>query len=213
TMYSDRGDKPSLTVNKTRQHCLQIVNDAKQNKPQIRINPVSDEATKASADVYEGVIRHIEYMSNASVAYDTATTHQVQGGIGWWRVITEYEDERSMEMGCRIQRIRDALSVYLDPDIQEADGSDARFAFVVDDVPRDEFESKYPEYRERIPQGGTAGPVVEGGWLDEDHVRVAEYYRIVDKEDVLHQLPDGSTIRESEFGEYVSFDYLDQMSL
>ena len=212
SMYSDRGDKPSLTVNKTRQHCLQIINDAKQNKPQIRINPVSDEATKASADIYEGVIRHIEYMSNASVAYDTATTHQVQGGIGWWRVVTEYEGDQSMEMGCRIQRVRDALSVYLDPDIQEADGSDARFAFVVDEVPRDEFESKYPEYRERIPQGGMTGPIIDGGWLDEDHVRVAEYYRIVEREDTLHQLPDGSTIKESDIAEGASFEWLDRMS-
>lgn len=212
SMYSDRGNKPSLTVNKTRQHCLQIINDAKQNKPQIRINPVSDEATKASADIYEGVIRHIEYMSNASVAYDTATTHQVQGGIGWWRIVTEYEDDNSLEMGCRIQRVRDALSVYLDPDIQEADGSDARFAFVVDDVPRDEFESKYPEYRDRIPQGGMTGPIISGGWLDEDHVRVAEYYRIVDKEDTLHQLPDGSTVKESEIAEGASFEWLDRVS-
>lgn len=213
TMYSDRGNKPSLTVNKTRQHCLQIINDAKQNKPQIRINPVSDEATKASADIYEGVIRHIEYMSNASVAYDTATTHQVQGGIGWWRIVQEYEDDNSLEMGCRIQRVRDALSVYLDPDIQEADGSDARFAFVVDDVPRDEFESKYPEYKDKMPQGGMTGPIIEGGWLDEDHVRVAEYYRIVDKEDVLHQLPDGSTLKESEIAEGASFEWLDRVSL
>ncbi|HEY2538209.1 MAG TPA: portal protein [Stellaceae bacterium] len=213
SMYADRGDKPSLTVNKTRQHCLQIINDAKQNKPQIRINPVSDEATKASADVYEGVIRHIEYMSNASVAYDTATTHQVHGGIGWWRVGIEYESDKTMEMGCRIQRVRDALSVYLDPDIQEADGSDARFAFVVDDVPRDEFESKYPEYRDRIPQGATTGPVIEGGWLDDDHVRVAEYYRVVEDEDVLHLLQDGSTIRESDLSEDRTFGDLDRMSL
>ena len=213
SMYSDRGNKPSLTVNKTRQHCLQIINDAKQNKPQIRINPVSDEATKASADVYEGVMRHIEYMSNASVAYDTATTHQVQGGIGWWRIVIEYENDRGMELCCRIQRVRDAMSVYLDPDIQELDGSDARYGFVIDEVPRDLFETKYPEYRDRIPQGATAGPMIEGGWLDEDHVRVAEYYRIVEREDVLHQLPDGSTLRESEIGEGVSFEWLDRMSL
>lgn len=213
SMYADRGDKPSLTVNKTRQHCLQIINDAKQNKPEIRINPVSDEATKASADVYEGVIRHIEYMSNASVAYDTATEHQVHGGIGWWRVIVAYEDDDSMELACRIERVKDAMTIYMDPDIRELDGSDARYAFVVDDVARDEFESRYPEYADRIPQGGTAGPVLEGGWLDDDHVRVAEYFRIVEIDDYLHQLPDGSTIRESELNERNTFTDLDRLSL
>src|SRR5215469_16638163 len=212
-MFAMRGDAPALTINKTRQHCLQIINDAKQNKPQVRISPVSDEATKASADIYEGVVRHIEYMSNASVAYDTATTQQVHGGIGWWRIVREYEGDGSFEMGLRIQRIRDAMSVYLDPDIQEVDGSDARFAFVVDDVARDEFEDKYPEYRDSlIPQGGTAGPVITGGWLDEDHVRVAEYFRIVERDDTLHLLPDGSAMREAELaGEML--DYLRRMSV
>ena len=209
TLYSDRdtAQRPSLTINKCRQHCLQVINDAKQNKPQIRITPVSDDATKASADVFEGVVRHIEYASNAQVAYDTATEHQVHGGIGWWRVITEYEDDRSLDLVCRIQRIRDAMSVWMDPNIQQVDGSDANFAFVVDDVPRDVFEAKYPQYCDRIPQAGMAGPVVSGGWLDEDHVRVAEYFRKSLDEDVLHLLPDGSSARESE----VADDRLDDL--
>jgi hypothetical protein len=214
-MFSDRdaAQRPSLTVNKTRQHCLQVVNDAKQNKPQIRITPVSDEATKASADVYEGVMRHIEYISSASVAYDTATEHQVQGGIGWWRINTEPEDPGGFDLGCRIQRVRDALSVWADPDIQEVDGSDMRFAFVVDDVPRDDFEAKYPEYRDRVPQASFAGPVIVGGWLDEDHVRVAEYFRKSEREDVLHLLPDGTTVRESELTEDGSLRDLRRISL
>ena len=199
-MFSDRdaAQRPSLTVNKVRQHCLQVVNDAKQNKPQIRITPVSDEATKASADVYEGVMRHIEYVSNASVAYDTATEHQVHGGIGWWRINTAIEDPNGFEKGLRIQRVRDPLSVWADPDIQEVDGSDMRFGFIVDDVAREQFEAKYPEYRDRIPQASFAGPVISGGWLDEDHVRVAEYFRKSERQDVLHLMPDGSTVRESE---------------
>lgn len=213
SMYADRGDKPSLTINKTRQHCLQIINDAKQNKPQMRVNPVSDEATKASADVFEGVFRHIEYMSSASVAYDTATEHQVHGGIGWWRVVVAYEDEDSVQQACRIERVRDAMTIYMDPDIHEVDGSDARYAFVVDDVPRDEFEARYPEYRDRVPQGGTAGPVIDGGWLDDDHVRVAEYYRIVEFDDVLHLLPDGSTIKESELNSQGVISDLNALSM
>jgi hypothetical protein len=197
-MYSERGDRPSLTINKTRQHCLQIINDAKQNAPQVRISPVSDEATKASAEIFEGICRHIEYVSNAATAYNTATEHQVHAGIGWWRIVREYEDEAGFEQGLRIVRVRDPMSIYMDPDIQELDGSDARWAFVVDDVPRDDFEQKYPEYADRVPQATWAGSSVGGGWLDEDHVRIAEYYRKVVEDDVLHMLPDGSTVRESE---------------
>ena len=212
-MYAERGDRPSLTINKTRQHCLQIINDSKQNKPQVRISPVSDEATKASADIFEGIIRHIEYVSNATVAYDTATEHQVHGGIGWWRITREYEHEGSFEQGLRIKRIRDPMSVYMDPDIQEVDGSDARFAFVVDDVPRDEFKTKYPEYADAIPQGTWTGEPVTGGWLDEEHVRVCEYFRRVSYDDTLHMLPDGSSIREGELEGPLTVSDLRSLSL
>jgi len=196
-LLQERGEaRPALTVNKTRQHCLQIVNDARKNKPQVRITAVSDEATKEAAEVFEGVVRHIEYISDATTAYDTGTEHQVQGGIGWWRIITQYESPKSFDQEIRIQRIRDALSVYMDPDIQEVDGSDARYAFVVEDVARDEFETKYPEYKDAVPQAGFG--FIDGGWLDEDHVRVAEYYRRSQDKDTLHMLPDGSSLRESE---------------
>src|SRR5487761_2602976 len=85
-------NKPCLTINKTRQHCLQIINDAKQHKVSINIKATGSGASYDAAQVFEGVIRHIEYESNAGVAYDTATQFQVQGGIGYWRVVTEYPD-------------------------------------------------------------------------------------------------------------------------
>lgn len=192
----DDQNRPSLTVNKTRQHCLQIINDAAMNKPEIKINPVSDEATKESAEIFQGICRHIEYASNATTAYQTATEHQVQGGIGWWRIDTDWEHENSFQQAIFIRRIKDAMSVYLDPDCKEVDGSDARYAFVVDDVPRDKFELKYPEYAEFIPDIGFG--MIDGGWVDEDHVRVAEYFRKSQEPDVLHQLPDGTSLRESE---------------
>ena len=79
--------RPALTVNKTRVHCLQIINDARQNPVQIRINPVGDDATYEASQIYEGIIRHIEYISNAQQAYANATYCQVMGGIGYWRVL------------------------------------------------------------------------------------------------------------------------------
>lgn len=58
-------NRPALTINKTRQHNLQIINDCRQNKASVRVSPVGGGATKEAADVYEGIVRHIEYISNA----------------------------------------------------------------------------------------------------------------------------------------------------
>ena len=78
----DMEARPCLTINRTHQHNLQIINDAKQNKPRVAVRPVGNGASYEAAEIFEGVIRHIEYISNASVAYDTATKFQVEGGIG-----------------------------------------------------------------------------------------------------------------------------------
>jgi hypothetical protein len=141
----DVDERPCLTINKTRQHNLQIINDCKQNKPRCAVRPVGDGATYESAQVYEGLFRHIEYISNASVAYDTATSFQVQAGIGYWRVVTDYLGNDNFDQEIFIRRIKDPLTVYLDPDINELDGSDARFGFIFDDMPLDEFRAAYPE--------------------------------------------------------------------
>lgn len=184
--------RPCLTINKTRQHCLQIVNDAKQNKPGVTVHPVSTEATYDAAQIYEGIIRHIEYASNAQQAYDTATEFQVFGGIGYWRVITDYANDQSFDQEIFIRRVKDPLSIYLDPDIKEADGSDAKFGFVFDDLKKEEFDAKYPAHKE-VSETAALG---EGDdWAGKDHVRVCEYYYVEMKTDTLVALPmpDGST--------------------
>lgn len=172
--YRQDRNKPCLTINKTRQHNLQIINDAKQNKPGVNVRPTGGGATYDAAQVFEGIVRHIEYISNAEVAYDTATTFQVEGGIGYWRVVTEYVSDDSFDQDIFIKRIKQPLSVYLDPDISEVDGSDARYGFIFEDMPRDEFNKEYPRFKD---DGGMS---VLGGagddWIDEEHIRVAEYY-------------------------------------
>jgi hypothetical protein len=191
-LYSSRDleQRPCLTINKTRQHCLNIINDAKQNKPSVKIKPVGNEATYEASQVYEGVVRRIEYQSNAQAAYDSATSYQVQAGIGYWRIVTDFSGDDSFDQEIFIRRMKDPLCVYLDPDISEVDGSDAGFGFIFDDMPRDEFERQYPQYKDKVGQAALGN---NDGWIDEDHVRVCEYYRRVEKKDRLMAMTDPST--------------------
>jgi hypothetical protein len=197
------GPRPCLTINKVRQHNLQIINDERENKAQIEVRPVGDGATYEAAKIYEGICRHIEYISNAQAAYDTASWFQIYGGIGYWRVLTDYSGSQSFDQEIFIRRIGDPMSVYLDPDIQQYDGSDARFGFIFRDIPKDEFENEYPEWKDEVGDEaiqGDEGPVLSqrSDWVDKDHVRVAEYYRKTDKEDRLLQLSTGQTVLKSD---------------
>ncbi len=182
--YGTIDERPCLTINQTRQFCLNIINDAKQNKPGVKVKPVGNGASYDAAQVYEGIVRHIEYISNAQAAYDTATTFQVQGGIGWLRLATDYPDynDESFDQEIFIRRVKDPLTVYLDPDIREADGSDARYGFVFDDMSREVYNDKYPRHKDL----GTKSPLdVSGDWVRDDQVRVAEYYRVTESEDQM----------------------------
>lgn len=180
--FGTQAERPCLTNNVTRQHNLQIINDAKQNKPSVKIKPIGNGATYKSALIYSGVCEHIEYISNAQQAYDTATEFQVQGGYGIWRIVTDYSGDDTFDQEIFIRRVKDPLTVYLDPDIREKDGSDAKFAFVFDDMSREDFVAAYPKYKDKV----TKSPLgVADDWVAEDHVRVAEYYRVVEDSDKL----------------------------
>lgn len=175
--------RPSLTINKTRLHNNQIINDALQNKAAVRIRPTGGNASYLSADAMQALVRRIEYISKAQAAYKTAFTFQVDGGIGYVTLHTDYISDRSFDQDIFIKRVRDPLSIVLDRDIKEIDGSDARNGFQFEDVPRELFEAKYPKYKGVIGQT-TFGEEVQA-WVNRDHIRRAMYYRKEDTEDRL----------------------------
>jgi hypothetical protein len=188
-----RVGRPMLTMNKTRQHVLQIVNDSRQHKAQIKVTPTGGRATYQAAQIFSGIIRRIEYQSKAVDAYSTAIFHQVETGIGYVRVVTDYADEDSFDQDIFVRRIPDPRTVYLDPDAREYDKADMCFAFVFNDHARDVWEKAHGKDQ-------NAGPVAldnSDGWNDADHVREAEYWRRNEGNDTLHLLTDGSTVRES----------------
>src|SRR6185369_13011032 len=60
--------RPCLTINKMPAFIRQVVNDSRQNKPSIKVHPVDSNADPKTAEVINGLIRNIEYTSNADVA-------------------------------------------------------------------------------------------------------------------------------------------------
>lgn len=192
-------ERPALTINKTRQHNLQIINDARQNKSGIKYRPVGDGANVKSAEVLEGLARHIQDLSNASTARGQAITFQVEAGLGFTRIVTDYEAENTFDQEIYIRPIDDPLSCYLDPDCTQLDGSDARFGFIFADRPRDQVEQEYPQLKGRTAVSNAVDGE-DAGFLRDDYIREAEYYRIKEEEDELIGSSDGTTILLSVLG-------------
>lgn len=188
--------QPMVTINKTHTHWLHVVNFGKENQPAIKISATGNESTYESAQIFEQVVRRIEYISNAQAAYKKAMEFQVGGGIGYWRIVSDYVDEDSFDQDLFIREVQDPLSIYMDPMIKKTDGSDARFAFVFDDMPREKAEKKYPKASGKAVMGEG-----ELSWAQKDTIRVAEYYEREEETEWLYavETEDGSTMltRES----------------
>ena len=192
--------RPCLTINKLKTFVHQVTNSQRENRPAINISPVGEGSDIEAAKMYSGLIRAIERDSAADIAYDTAFFNSAANGFGYWRVMTDYENEDTFNQIITIKRVRNPFTVYLDPDACEPDGSDARYGFVTEMMPKDEFEDKYPDAQlVSFTLSGQGDSFKE--WVDKDRVRVAEYYEVdTEMADLVH-LSTGHTGFKDELSE------------
>jgi hypothetical protein len=188
--------RPCLTINKLPQHVRQVTNEQRQNRPNGKVIPADDNADVQVAEIFNGVVRHIEYMSDADVAYDTACDNQVTYGEGYIRLLTEYCNDDTFDQDIKIGRVRNAFSVYMDPTIQDPCGSDAEWCFITEDILKSEYERLFPDaspistlYSQGVGDQGISS------WLQEDTIRIAEYFYNVYDSETLHLYPNNQTAK------------------
>lgn len=183
--------RPCLTFNRMGQFTRQVTNDMRMNRPSLRIDPVGD-ADVDTAKIFEGLVRHIQVASNADVAYDCAGESAVGKGWGYFRIITEYLDENSFDQEIKVKRIKNAFTVYYDPDCQEPDYSDAKYCFIVSDIEKDVFKKDYPKALAGSTEFESTGDTPPT-WQTDDYVRVAEWFQVEEKDAKLYLLSNGQT--------------------
>lgn len=202
--------RPVLTYNHLLTYVNNIVNRVRKEWPQGVVSPVEADREKPKtiknlagtkdysyAEVYMGIIRHIENVSKADQAYDTAIEHSTSHGFGFFRIITQYNNDDSFEQDIRIKRIKNSYNVLTDLSGDEADFSDMNDAFVFTRIHKDVFQQKYPGVSYSALDFRSLGDQYDG-WFDTDGLRIAEYYYIEYIDDELLQLSNGKMTRMSE---------------
>lgn len=189
--------RPCLTINKTDTFVRSVVNNMRQQRPRIKVHPVSSGASQAVAEVVEGLVRHIEVSSNADAAYDTGADYQVTMGWGYWRILAKYCDEKSWDQELYIERVRNPFSVYFDPSSVSPDGSDGKWVVLTGKIKKEDFEAKYPG--KKVQGWSITGPGDDIPAKDE--ITIAEYLRFEDTPDTLLRLSSGDSVWKSEFDE------------
>lgn len=196
----DLEGRPCLTINKLPASIRQVVNDARQNSPSIKVHPVDSNGDPRTAEVISGLIRNIEEQSDADVAYDTALEFAVTMGFGYWRVNTDYADDDTFDLDIRIKQVANPFSIYGDPYHDGPDSSEWNIAFAVDSISKEEFERKYKD-AEVVDWEGEPYCGLKAPWIDGERVQIAERWaRDKIKRQIL-LLSDGSIVSEEEYKE------------
>jgi hypothetical protein len=175
-----RAGLPCLTINTLPQQVAQVIGDTRINRPSIKARPAED-ADKELAEVREGLIRAIEYDSKAQQIYANAGQSQVACGIGNFRVALEYASADVFDRDIRIKAIPNPFAVVWDAALTEPTGADAGHCFVTDELPRKEFERRYPDKAPSDLAQDFISELSRGGWMTKDVVRVTEYWLMKDK--------------------------------
>ena len=200
--------RPCLTINKLPTFVHQITNDLRQNRPAINVSPVGDRGDPEVARMYRGMIRFIERDCAADIAYDTAAKDAVTMGWGYWRILTEWESPESFNLSLVIRRIRNPFTVYLDPAHQDPTGADARWGFITELIPREEFEAKWPDADPMPYTDGGIGETMKA-WITKDEIRIAEYFEIEYQTRTLIELDNGHIGWKDELDE-VTVKYIER---
>lgn len=187
-----RKGRPQLTINRLPQFVRQVVNEQRKTRPAIDVIAADSKAAKPTAEVLQGLVRHIERTSRAKIAYDNAFEYAVSCGIGHFRVTTKYCDEASFDQEIVIDRIANPFTVYRDPMSKEPDHADDRFTFVTDLMTPEDFETEYGFKPTSIEDAGEGDDIQD--WYEGEQVRVAEYWRIIHEDVEVHALASGRVV-------------------
>lgn len=176
--------RPIQTINRLPAFIDQVVGDARQNRPSIKVHPAEDGDVDI-ANIYDGLIRAIQNESNADFAYDTAIEHTATFGFGAWRIKTDYESHDTFNQVVLIERIVNPLNVYFDKNAQQPDYSDARHVAYLSQIPKDEYKKRWPK------ADVSDFKDFDAEWLGQDDcVVIAEFWYKEDEEATLYLVQD-----------------------
>lgn len=189
--------RPTMEFNKITSIIRAILGENRNNSPALTVRGIGKDIRQKTVDIYEGLISHIQYESDADIVYQVAGKHGLEVGWGAARVVAQYESPESFDQCLRILPIMDFQAAFWDPSAQKSDKSDGDYCGVYTVISKEKFKKLYPEVENPQDVTGLTNTYYVN-WSTRDTVMMAEiYYKEYSKEKLI-QLSDGKSFNEKE---------------
>lgn len=192
-----RNGAPLIQVNYLQPMVQQIENQIRMMNPSLVVHATDEKGSEEMADIFGGLIRHIENNSQASTAYQYAAgiNGALVPGMGFIKVTSEYVDSTSFDQDLKIVPVKDPFKILPDFSFELPDGSDAEFWFEFDDIDKDVYKETYKDSMFTKNEGlwtSMCPSVGEGEWIKNDTARICKYWYKKKHKKCLAQFEDGT---------------------
>lgn len=187
--------RPRYTFDFTNPLIDQIAGDMEKMDFDIGVQPAGSDASKDVAATFDGMVRNIENISNATKIYNSAGRNMVTAGIDGWRVKQKYVDSDSFDQDLVVERVGNWVDrVWFGPH-EEPDASDAEFGWILTGVDPGEFKERYPE---RAAEGVDTDRTGTAYFYRPDLVMVGEFLYVQPEERELVLMSNGTVLEADE---------------
>ncbi len=138
--------RPRYTFDKCNPIVDQIAGELEEADFSIKVRPAGGEASKETAKTLDGLIRNIRNISNGDHIFNASGRSMITGGFDAWEVVQDWVDADAFDQDLFIRKIPNAVDrVWFDSASEMQDRSDARYAFVLQVLTKQQYEAKFPK--------------------------------------------------------------------
>jgi len=203
-------NRPRYTFDKCTSIVDQISGELAQAEFAIKCKPAGDGATNALAKTHDGLLRNIQNVSKASDIYIDSAQRTLECGLSGWRVDHDWFDDDSFYQDLFIREIPNYIDrVWLDPNHEKPDASDARWGFVLDPMEPDDYYTEFPNGGgESVSETLTSNVY----WYKKEAIVIAEFWYRKQTNRTLGLLSNGAIVEIDEKFETIR-DELEQQGI
>lgn len=195
TWWEANEGKPRYTFDMTTPVIDQVVGQIEGLDFDVKITPAGGDGTKDDAKLMDGIVRNIENISNAKATYNLAARGMVTGGLSGWIVKQKFVDDDSFDQDLVIEPIANFVDSVWPGPFKMPDASDMRYCFVIEAVPTDEYEERWPEgSKESLSQSRSRDAYRHKGEV----IIVGQAYWVTKRPRTLTLMSDGRVLEDNE---------------